>query len=82
MKVLCHCLSRIAASLILSPGSLDLLILREVVQKMAGVEAVEDMTEDQLSAMAGGELLRAEVGTGEQQNSEYFTASVHGSRMR
>ena len=43
--------------------SLDLLILREVVQKMAGVEAVEDMTEEQLSAMAGGELLRAEVST-------------------
>ena len=51
----------LAVQRVLFPVSLDLLILREVVQKMAGVEAVEDMTEEQLSAMAGGELLRAEV---------------------
>nr|CAI5831186.1 unnamed protein product [Callosobruchus analis] len=42
--------------------SLDLLILKEVVQKMAGVEAAEDLTIDQLNAMAGGELLKAEAG--------------------
>ncbi|XP_044748967.1 THO complex subunit 2 isoform X1 [Coccinella septempunctata] len=42
--------------------SLDLLILKEVVQKMAGIESAEDLTIDQLSAMAGGELLRAEAG--------------------
>lgn len=42
--------------------SLDLLILKEVVQKMAGVDAQEDLTIDQLNAMAGGELLKAEVG--------------------
>lgn len=41
--------------------SLDLLILKEIVQKMAGVEAAEDLTVDQLNAMAGGELLKAEV---------------------
>lgn len=41
--------------------SLDLLILKEVVQKMAGIESAEDLTIEQLSAMAGGELLRAEV---------------------
>lgn len=40
---------------------MDLLILKEVVQKMAGVDAAEDLTIDQLSAMAGGELLKAEV---------------------
>lgn len=28
---------------------------------MAGIEAVEEMTPDQLEAMAGGELLKAEV---------------------
>lgn len=28
---------------------------------MAGVEAAEDLTMDQLNAMAGGELLKAEV---------------------
>ncbi|KAJ8922768.1 hypothetical protein NQ315_007803 [Exocentrus adspersus] len=42
--------------------SLDLLILKEVVQKMAGVDAAEDLTIDQLNAMGGGELLKAEAG--------------------
>ncbi|KAF0296371.1 THO complex subunit 2 [Amphibalanus amphitrite] len=55
-------LMQYVANQLKSMKSLDLLILREVVQKMAGVEAVEDMTEEQLSAMAGGELLRAEAG--------------------
>lgn len=40
---------------------MDLLILKEVVQKMAGVDAAEDLTMDQLNAMGGGELLKAEV---------------------
>jgi len=40
---------------------LDLLLLKEVVQKMTGIEAAEDMTFEQLDAMAGGELLRGEV---------------------
>ncbi|RWS14898.1 THO complex subunit 2-like protein, partial [Dinothrombium tinctorium] len=42
--------------------SLDLLILKEIVQKMAGIETTEEMTNEQLAAMAGGELLRAEGG--------------------
>ncbi|XP_063988875.1 THO complex subunit 2 isoform X2 [Diachasmimorpha longicaudata] len=42
--------------------SLDLLILKEIVQKMAGVEAAEEMTADQLDAMAGGDLLKTEAG--------------------
>ncbi|XP_022903408.2 THO complex subunit 2 [Onthophagus taurus] len=42
--------------------SLDLLILKEIVQKMAGIEAAEDLTVEQLNAMAGGELLKAEAG--------------------
>lgn len=42
--------------------SLDLLILREVVQKMAGIEAAEEMTPDQLNALSGGELLKGEAG--------------------
>lgn len=41
--------------------SLDLLILKEIVQKMVGIEAVEEMTNEQLSAMCGGELLKGEV---------------------
>lgn len=43
--------------------SQDLLILKEIVQKMAGIEAAEEMTPEQLDAMAGGELLKGEVGT-------------------
>ncbi|XP_011145533.1 THO complex subunit 2 isoform X2 [Harpegnathos saltator] len=42
--------------------SLDLLILKEIVQKMAGIEAAEEMTSDQLDAMAGGDLLKNEAG--------------------
>lgn len=42
-------------------SSFDLLILREIVQKMAGVEMSEEITNDQLEAMSGGELLRQEV---------------------
>ena len=41
--------------------SFDLLVLKEVVQKMSGVETSEDMTLSQLEALAGGELLKAEV---------------------
>lgn len=35
--------------------------MKEVCQKMTGVEASEEMTMDQLEAMSGGELLRNEV---------------------
>lgn len=35
--------------------------MKEVVQKMTGIEATEEMTLEQLSAMSGGELLRSEV---------------------
>lgn len=42
--------------------SLDLLIVKEVVQKMAGIETAEEMTNEQLNAMCGGELLRGEAG--------------------
>ncbi|KAH8240964.1 hypothetical protein KR026_009195, partial [Drosophila bipectinata] len=45
-----------------SQKSLDLLILREIVHKMAGVESCEEMTNDQLQAMCGGEQLRGEAG--------------------
>ncbi|XP_055386448.1 THO complex subunit 2 [Condylostylus longicornis] len=45
-----------------SQRSLDLLILKEVVQKMTGIEATEEMTNEQLNAMSGGELLRGEAG--------------------
>lgn len=41
--------------------SFDLLILKEVVQKMAGIEITDEMTSEQLEAMTGGEQLKAEV---------------------
>ncbi|KAI0218636.1 THO complex subunit 2 [Lamellibrachia satsuma] len=42
--------------------SVDLLILREVIMKMAGIEISEEITSDQLEAMSGGELLKQEGG--------------------
>ncbi|XP_067085203.1 THO complex subunit 2 [Osmerus mordax] len=42
--------------------SFDLLILKEVVQKMAGIEITDEMTLEQLEAMTGGEQLKAEGG--------------------
>ncbi|EDW71305.1 THO complex subunit 2 [Drosophila virilis] len=45
-----------------SQKSLDLLVLRELVHKMAGVESCEEMTNDQLQALCGGEQLRGEAG--------------------
>jgi len=41
--------------------SIDLLLMREIVQKMSGIEVSEEITMDQLEAMSGGELLRQEV---------------------
>lgn len=41
--------------------SLDLLLLKEIVQKMTGIEAAEDITSEQLEAMSGGEFIRSEV---------------------
>ena len=41
--------------------SLDLLIIKEVVAKMGGVEGHEEMTAEQVEASAGGELLRQEA---------------------
>lgn len=50
------------ANQLIAGKSLDLLILKEVVQKMAGIEASEELTTEQLDAMTGGELLRSEGG--------------------
>ncbi|KAI5733201.1 hypothetical protein M8J76_008867 [Diaphorina citri] len=41
--------------------SLDLCLLKEIVQKMSGIEVADDITDDQLEAMSGGELLRNEA---------------------
>jgi THO complex subunit 2 len=41
-------------------SSLDLVLLRELIAKMSGVEIIEDMSENQLEAQAGGETLKLE----------------------
>ncbi len=41
--------------------SIDLLVLREVVQNMSGIESTSTLTQEQLEALAGGDLLRQEV---------------------
>ncbi len=46
-----------------SKKSLDLLILKEIVLKMSGIEAAEEMTAEQIDAMSGGDLLRQEAGS-------------------
>ncbi|ODM96311.1 THO complex subunit 2 [Orchesella cincta] len=51
--------------------SLDLLLLKEIVQKMSNIEAAEEITNEQLDALAGGDILRAEAG--------YF-GQVHASK--
>lgn len=48
-----------------SGKSFDLLILKEVVQKMSGIDSSEELTQSQIEAMAGGELLKAEVWAGQ-----------------
>ena len=36
-------------------------MLKEVIQKMSGIDITEEVTSSQLEALAGGELLQAEV---------------------
>lgn len=35
--------------------------MKEVVQKMSGVESCEEITQEQLEALSGGENLKTEV---------------------
>ena len=44
-----------------SGQSLQLLLLRDLVTKMAGIELLEDVSRDQLEAQAGGETLKTSV---------------------
>lgn len=41
--------------------SFDLLVLREIIQNMSGIESTTGLTNDQIEALAGGETLRQEV---------------------
>lgn len=47
--------------LFVSVDSFDLLILREMLTKMGGIEVSEEITDQHLQAMCGGDLLRQEV---------------------
>ncbi|VDK68981.1 unnamed protein product [Litomosoides sigmodontis] len=43
--------------------SFDLLVLREIIQNMSGIESTTGLTTDQLEALAGGDTLRQEAGS-------------------
>ena len=49
------------ANTLKSGQSLQLLVLRDMVTKMAGIDMFEDLSQDQLEATAGGETLRNSV---------------------
>ncbi|XP_040063218.1 THO complex subunit 2 isoform X5 [Ixodes scapularis] len=55
-------LLQLVANQLKAEKSLDLLVLKDIVQKMTGIESTEQATQDQLEAMCGGELLKAEGG--------------------
>lgn len=41
--------------------SIDLLVLKELIAKMGGIEIIEELSDAQIEAQGGGETLRAEV---------------------
>jgi hypothetical protein len=43
--------------------SMDLIVLREIVTSISGVESSTDLTQDHLDALCGGDTLRGEVKT-------------------
>lgn len=49
--------------------SVDLLLLQEILQKMGGTDTTEDLTAEQIEAMTGGEILRREAGTYQQERN-------------
>ncbi|KAK3752595.1 hypothetical protein QZH41_018789 [Actinostola sp. cb2023] len=56
------CLLQYVTNQLKAGKSFDLLVLKEVVQKMSGIEMSEEVTMSQLEALCGGELLKAEGG--------------------
>ncbi|CAB0008239.1 unnamed protein product [Nesidiocoris tenuis] len=55
--------------------SIELLILKEILHKMTGIEITDDMTQHQIDSLSGGELLRAEAGYFVQQQNFKKTAT-------
>lgn len=46
--------------------------MKEVVQKMSGIDISEEVTNDQLEALHGGEILKAEVCVPASNRSFHF----------
>ena len=40
---------------------MDLIVLREIVTGISGVESLTELTQEHLEALCGGDLLRSEV---------------------
>lgn len=55
--------------------SLELMILKEILQKMTGIDITDDMTQHQIDALSGGEMLRSEAGYFIQQQNFKKTAT-------
>lgn len=55
--------------------SIELLILKEILQKMTGIDITDDMTQHQIDSLSGGELLRSEAGYFVQQQNFKKTAT-------
>ncbi|XP_024534234.1 THO complex subunit 2 [Selaginella moellendorffii] len=60
---------------------IELVVLQELMQQMANVEYTENVTEDQLEAMSGGETLRYQATAfGLVRNNKAFTKSTNRLR--
>ncbi|CAM6089899.1 unnamed protein product [Calypogeia fissa] len=60
---------------------IELVLLQELIQQMASVEYTENVTEDQLEAMAGGETLRFQATAfGVTRNNKALTKSTNRLR--
>ena len=49
-------------------NTLDLVVLSELLQKMAGLESTENLTDQELEAQAGGPILKGEVAALQNRN--------------
>ena len=56
-----HFIGLLITVCVVTIDSFDLLILREMLTKMGGIEVSEEITDQHLQAMCGGDLLRQEV---------------------
>lgn len=57
-------------------------MLKEVIQKMSGIDITEEVTSSQLEALAGGELLQAEVSKDLSREPAIFFFLFAGSLLQ